>query len=114
MITAESDVRTVDEAVALDGVVRGEIGKIAVVNGSLIRTQIEIVPQIEQMIWPSRCHFFFFFLFDLRIDCRRHKRTQITNSNQLLLFVSVFTDLLTEGINMVGIKMKQNLVQGLI
>ena len=57
MVAAESDVRAVDEAVALDGVVRGEIGKIAVVDGSLVGTQIEIVPQIEQVIW-SCCHFF--------------------------------------------------------
>lgn len=53
MVAAKGDIRAIDETVALDGVVGGEIGQIAVVDGSLVRTQIEIVPQTEQVIWAS-------------------------------------------------------------
>lgn len=54
LVTSESNVRSVNEAIAFDGVVGGEIGGVAVVNGGLEGSQVEAVPQIEQKIW--RCH----------------------------------------------------------
>ena len=58
LVTAEGNVRAVDEAVALDGVVLGEVREIAVGNGGLIGSQVEVVPQIEQVIWCSHCLLF--------------------------------------------------------
>lgn len=62
-VTAEGDVGAVDEAVALHGVFRGEIGNIAAVDCRLVRPQVEVVPEIEQLVWCCR-HFEFFFFLD--------------------------------------------------
>lgn len=59
---AEGDVGAVDQAVALHGVVWGEIGDFAVVDGRLVRSQVEAVPEIEQLVWSCR-HFCFLFGF---------------------------------------------------
>ena len=62
LVAAEGDVGAVDEGVALDGVVWGEVGNVAVVDGCLESPQVEVVSKVEQMVWCC-CHFFFFFFF---------------------------------------------------
>lgn len=54
LVAAEGDVRAEDEAVSLDGFVWGQIGELAVVNGSLVRSQVEVVPEIEQVVRSCR------------------------------------------------------------
>lgn len=68
LVTAKGNVRAVDEAVTLNGVVWWKIGEVAVVDSGLIRPQVEVVSQIEQVIWCCcRCHSLFLFRF--LIDC---------------------------------------------
>ena len=65
LVAAEGDVGAVDEGVALDGVVWGEVGNVAVVDGCLESSQVEVVSKVEQMVWCC-CHFFFLFFFFCR------------------------------------------------
>lgn len=51
---AEGDVAAVDEGVPLDDVVFGEALNLAAVDGSLVCTQVEVVPQVEQVV--RCCH----------------------------------------------------------
>ena len=50
LVTSESDVGAVNEAVTLDDVVRGEVWDFAVVDSCLVRSQEEVVSQVEQMV----------------------------------------------------------------
>lgn len=47
---SEGDVGSVDERVALDGVVVGEVGDVAVVDGGLVRAEVEVVAEVEEEI----------------------------------------------------------------
>lgn len=49
----KGDVAAMNETVALDGVVWGEIVNLAAVNGGLIGTQVKVVSKIEQVIGCS-------------------------------------------------------------
>ena len=51
---AEGDVAAVDEGVPLDDVVWGEVGDVAAVDGRLVCAQVEVVPQVEQVV--RCCH----------------------------------------------------------
>ena len=57
---AEGDVGAVDKAVALDDVFWGEIGYFAAVDCRLERSQVEVVPETEELVWSCR-HFLLFF-----------------------------------------------------
>ena len=75
LVAGERDVRTVDEAIAFNGFVRREIGDVTVVNGGLVCSQVELVSQIEQIVW-RRCHcsvhlFFFLAFFAVVADLKR-------------------------------------------
>ena len=76
LVAAEGDVGAVDEGVALDGVVWGEVGNVAVVDGCLESSQVEVVSKVEQMVWCC-CHFFFF--------CRSKRQREPGGSGWLLL-----------------------------
>lgn len=71
---AEGDVAAVDEGVALEGVFLGEVGDVAAVDGGLVRPEIQVVAEVEQVV---RCsHYYLFSDSDLE-NCTIRKHTQI-------------------------------------
>ncbi|RRT74699.1 hypothetical protein B296_00032032 [Ensete ventricosum] len=56
LVGAERDVGLVDENIALEGVVGGEVGDVAAVDGRLVGAQVEAVAQTEEKIGGRRHH----------------------------------------------------------
>ncbi|EHA8590190.1 midasin-like [Cocos nucifera] len=54
LVGAEGDVEAVDEGVASDGIVEGEVGDVALIDGILVCLQVEAIAEVEEAHLDSR------------------------------------------------------------